>query len=252
MKHLSTIHSRYRSEWLNNEKFGPYYATFGTVDGLIDALKTRRQMLEGSGHLTKDGLTAGMREFAAKNIVPKLRRERHKLELSAARLKEARDRLGVVKVNSGDGKDAVRAQIRDRFAAMSEGDRKAMIAKGVDQTTLEALLEAPSWISKISDADRATLVDAHLAKTKPEVIGQISEIADVLQVVGSTIDVALYELKRECMFLGNEAAFDQFMTDASAEVETELERVGDRDGYLPAASIHSTTPEPPPPYRASA
>jgi hypothetical protein len=224
MKHLQALYSKYKTDWINNDRYTRYHAVLDNVDGYIDALKSHRALAEKSGHLTKDGITASVRDFAAKSIVPKLRRELDDLDQSAAKLSSFRKQLAVVKVDKSDAQAAaIRAQIRDRLAALPDAKRASVLLGNPDEITVAAVLEAPNYLSGVSQEVLGKMMEFRAQKTKPDVLAKIQEEEEVLAIANAAIRIGLAELRKEGEFLGREGVFNDWMTEASAPVEREIE-----------------------------
>jgi hypothetical protein len=217
---LKQLKSRFKTDWLNNENLSRFYNNFERVEALSEKLKAKKDQLAKSTTLTDLGKAEGVRDFAAKEIVPKLRAERLDLEASLARMADHRKKLSTPEINGMDTVAAMqRQEIRTFLRGLPDAQRVGLLLGSPDAQTIAAVMEMPAVMSGLTDDMRGKVQEIQLKKLHPQILELHENAEQAIGLTDSAIRMTLNELRRDGGFEGNDRAFDVWMETVSAATD---------------------------------
>jgi hypothetical protein len=195
---LKQLKSRFKTEWLNNENLVRFYTNFERVEALAEKLKSKKDQLAKSNTLTDVGKVESIRDFAAKEVVPALHRERVDLEGWLTRIADQRQKLAQPEINKMDTVAAMqRQEIRSFLRGLSASERLGLLMGNPDMQTLAAVLEMPAAMSGLTEDMRQKIQDIQVEKKHPQVIELHTNAKDCIGLADSAIRMTLNEIRRD-------------------------------------------------------
>lgn len=234
----TTLSTRFTNEQINSPVHRPHYLAFGKIRRLASDLQEFRAEKAKPGTLSEKGLLEEVRAFAKKNTVPELRRHQHRAERAEQRLEARFQALFTPKIDPADLSSAMlRAEIRAHLRSLEPSARISVIMTGDDPRLMAAIFEAPEFLSGVSGEMREKAKALMIERANPNEVAAIEEERETVNLVNMAIELAVKMVREETGFKNSSShEFDTWMTEASAAVEKELERV---DGKAFAPDVDS-------------
>jgi hypothetical protein len=164
-------------------------------------------------NLSPKGKREKIQKFVAEHA-HELVRVRTTVEAAKIRMSERRVKLQPPPIDKSDAAGAVmRAQIRDRFIAMSNGERKAALPNVENALYLQAILEAPNELLGITNEQREMVMSKAIEIANPGSLARLEadgEAVSLLEVASRVLS----EIACEVTDLPNAAALDDFVNTA--------------------------------------
>ena len=166
--------------------------TYLRIIDAADHLLARQQLLEADANLSPVGRKSAAYKFALGKIVPEISSGR--LEVQAARndLKSLHENLKPPTVDKTDAVGAIlRDRIRQKIEAMDATERAKMAVGGsIDPVVVQAIAEAPAYLSGLSDESRQKVIDGWLREHGQAAFYEIAELEKAIDQTERTLAAA--------------------------------------------------------------
>lgn len=173
----------------DKEHFGKSEREVLGLSDLAHQVPKKVAEIHANEDLTPEGKRKAVRQLVQDLVLPQLKQ-------AAATVRAAQDyaaqKRATLRPSGGDKTDVVgaliRKDIRDRFAAMDDAKRTALLtAPGLDPVTAAALAEAPAWLSGITPEQQQGLIERAMLASNPEIGAELVDLEDALETVGETV-----------------------------------------------------------------
>lgn len=218
-----TLRSRWREEWNTVPHLAKARGVFEAALQTIDTLPDLRLELGKSGHLSQHGIDAKFRERTAEKTIPELRRARWELEKTTNDLTRRRGELAPPAPDPMDlVSAAIRRECREFLRNMPIGESLGVAMS--DPTFFAAAMEGPAVLSGLTVEQRQRLAEAWTQQNHPEKAAALEDDHAALVLADTAVRAAVETLRRVAGFEHIPSAFNDWMAEASREVEREIER----------------------------
>lgn len=168
------------------------------------SLTAHRAKLEAPGTLNSKGVREGIREFATKNIASSYYRERRRIEQDKQKLAERQKALTIPSIDKTDVAAAMlRQEIRNYLRAIEPAKLTALLATSGDPVLMSAIIEAPSYLTNVSDEQRGFLERSYIAANHPDELAAIEGDAAALEILTMAVEASGREICESIGFSGS-------------------------------------------------
>lgn len=214
------LKAQWKPEWTTMpsvEALALYLDKIGNGAATIAAVK--KQHVD-AGKLTASGIRDKVRQTAASEVVPALKRARYALDGAKATVAAQRARMMDAPLDKSDIVGAmVRQEIRAKLAAMDQGQRMDLLLNG-DQRIYDAWRELPTFVP-VPDEFMANLQERRLEARDPVAMEQLREADEAINVVETMLRAATEELREAAEFEKRDPDFLAFTAEAEAAVKAD-------------------------------
>lgn len=157
-----------------------------------DVIRAEHTKVGANDRLTSLGRQDAMRAFIADKAAAELYRSRKTVETLRSRLEAWRERLAPPPLDKADAAGAtMRVEIRNALRAMSPGARmNALMAEDADLFLLEAVLQAPDFLSGLDAKNRPEVAARYVERKHPDDVAAIEQADEAITVLAVATAVA--------------------------------------------------------------
>lgn len=221
MNVVEQLKSRWQPEWTGRPDLARLHQAFIQTIHFIESVPNHRADLAKPGDLSAKGLNDAVRKSAAANVVPALRKVAWEAEKTANGIKNDRRKLAVPTPDKSDIVGALlRQELRTFLRGMEHGERVGVVMS--DAAFLEAAMEGPAALSGLTDKLRAELENRMIESAHGAAVEAMDSAREAISLTESAVEFAVNTLRDECGFEHNKGAFNEWMAQASVEVEREI------------------------------
>ena len=212
---FEALKGRWKPEWValpTIEALAPYLDKIGNGAATIASVKREHV---AAGKLTSAGIRDKVRQTAAAEVVPALKRARHALDASKAAVAAHRARLMDAPIDKTDIVGAmVRQEIRTQLASLDQGQRMELLLNG-DQRIYDAWRELPTFVPVPADF-MGELQERRLEARDPVAMEELREASEAIEIVETMWRAATEELREAAEFEKRDPEFLAFTAEAEA------------------------------------
>lgn len=161
---------------------------YSSLNDLSDSATHQLGALKNNPELTPLGRKKQAIAYVNSNATLRFRDAGAAIAAGKERIAEIRTGLSV-QVDKGDIAGAiVRAQIRDRLMTMDAPHKAAKLRAGdFDRQTLDAILEAPAFLSGVTEEQHMSAMNAVLRQRSPDAVAEIEAIGEAIDALESAV-----------------------------------------------------------------
>ncbi|HEY8214648.1 MAG TPA: hypothetical protein VIG36_11030, partial [Methylocystis sp.] len=171
---------------------------FEGVATLFGAAATKKAELAATGRLTEAGIGAEVTAWAAKGVVPQLRRAEKFLADKKAVMDEYRASVGRPQIDRTDTlRAAHRKEAREYLRGLSVAQQAGLLlSPSADLLFAEAALEIPALSGAAPDLiEKARAVYAE--RIEPNIMAKVADREESIAALGAAVEITKANLRRE-------------------------------------------------------
>jgi hypothetical protein len=180
-----------RDVLLGRWKFGdvprmkPIRAALDSALNALDAVQEHAALVTKNQNLSPLGRLDEIRAFISKSTAPAIQRGRTVAMLTRGDLDSWRARLLPKPADPKDTAAAIlRSEMRTQLRQMSLGPRVGhVVADNPDPILIQAVLEAPSFSTGITDEIRSRMIENYVVRTHPNDLAQIAQLEEAVELL---------------------------------------------------------------------